>query len=275
MATNSSATPHKDPLEEASDPATDTERLRYLANHKREDVRLAAIQNPGVPEDVWRKALLEGLPEAWSNPMAPIYLLVWSPQPGDQSTLESAIRRAAYPLIWNHNRCSPNGKVLLSDHIMRWWAASVSALDMMDFLMCKENFSDDDKSLVRILVLCARTMHDLPSKDRQALDLLDAWCAGGEDRRVEAQSLASLSYVKMIVELSQGSPWRDPCSFVKRMVEFSQGYPWINPCSIISDMIEKAAVGKEGTERDKAKDAQNRLLADLIRKEMTLPPPLW
>jgi len=258
MATNSSATPHKDPLEEASDPATDTERLRYLANHKREDVRLAAIQNPGVPEDVWRKALLEGLPEALSNPMAPIYLLVWSPKPGDQSTLESAIRRATQALWKNPERCSPDGKVLLNVQIMNLWAASVSAWCMIAIVQswasAKGNGSDEHKAMVRLLMLCAQTVPNLPAEDRQALDLLEAWCAGRKDRREEAYSLASSKIVEAVI-LSATNP-----------------SGWHNPWEAIYEILKAVSLGKPSNTRSNVSAEHDRLLADLIRREMPLPP---
>jgi len=232
--------------------------LRYLANHKREDVRLAAIQNPGVPEDVWRKALLEGLPEAWSNPMAPIYLLVWSPQPGDQMTLKDATYWTAIRLLKNPARCSPDGKVLLNVQLINWWAASVSAWTMMSYIWkwasTKPNGSDEHKAVVRITVRCVRTIPDLPARDRQALDLLDAWGAGGEDRRGEAYFLASLTSVLTTTQFAQ-----NPSIFYDG---------W----DLIANVLRKVTVGKEGTERKEAKAEQNRLLADLIRREMPLPP---
>jgi len=64
--------PPLDTLEEATDPTTDLERLCHLAEHWDEAVRRAAWKNPAVPEDVWRRALFLGKPEAWSKPMAPI-----------------------------------------------------------------------------------------------------------------------------------------------------------------------------------------------------------
>jgi len=258
MSTRYTENPRRTLLQEASDSRTDPERLRYLAHHEREEVRLAAIQNPGVPEDVWRKALLEGKPEAWSNPMAPIYLLVWSPQPGDQSTLESAIRRATQALWKNPKRCSPDGKVLLNVQLMNWWAASVSAIDMIRFLWKlaskKMVGSDDHRAAVRITVLCMNTLPKLLDKDRLALSILDAWCAKQDDRRMEAEKLA-YSYP------------------VKRAVYFAMDNSiYLGSEYIISHLLDTAAFGKEGTERDKAIAEHNRLLADLIRREMPLPP---
>jgi hypothetical protein len=45
----------------------------------------------------------------------------------------------------------------------------------------------EHREVVRILVLCVRTAPNLTTEDRQALDLLEAWSAGGEDRRKEAK----------------------------------------------------------------------------------------
>jgi len=258
MTTNSSTTPDRDPLEEAVDPTTDPERLRHLAVQEGMEVRWAVLKNPAVPEDVWRKALLEGDPEAWSNPMAPIYLLGWSPQPGDWRTLEEAARKATYRLWVTPERCSPDGKVLLNVQIMNWWAASVSAEDMMDFLWfwayVKGNGSEEHKAVVRLLVRCLRTMPDLSAKDRQALDLLDAWGASSGDQRRETEAL-QVSFP------------------VKRTVRFAAGpYPWSNARFAISELLNEVTVGKEGKEREEAKTEHDRLLADLIRRGMPLPP---
>ena len=258
MATRHHENPRQTLLEEAADPETDPERLRHLAKHAAKAVERVVIQNPVVPEDVWRKALLEGDPEAWSNPMAPIYLLVWSPQPGDWRTIEDGARRAAIYLWENPDRCSPDGKVLINCKILEWWAYSVSALHMIEYIQswasAKGTESEEHKALVRLLVLCVRTVPNLTAEDRQALDLLDAWCAGGEDRSREAQALASLNVVLLTV-LAAINPSGSHISW-----------------GVIYDVLESVAVGKEWNESKKAKAEHDRLLADLIRKEMPLPP---
>jgi len=255
---NSSTTSSRDLLEEASDPATDTERLRELAEHEDEDVWLAAIQNPGVPEDVWREQLLYGIPEAWSNPMAAIYLLVWSPKPNDPYPLEIAIRRATQALWKNPERCSPDGKVLLNVQLMNWWASTNSTQHMMDFLLvlasAKGNGSDEHREVVRLLILCVRTVPSLTTRDLQALELLDAWCAGGKDLRREARSLAALIIV------------RDTANFA---IDPLNPY---NAWSVISELLNEVAIGEEEPKRRVAKAKRDRHLADLIRRAMPLPP---
>jgi len=258
MSTRYTENPRRTLIQEAADPATDTERLRELAEHEDEDVRLAAIQNPGVPEDVWRKALLEGDPEAWSNPMAPIYLLVWSPKPGDQTTLEEAAYWTGTRLWKNPARCSPDGKVLLNVQLINWWAASVSARPMMNVLLAwastKQNGSDEHRVVVRMLVLCVRTMPSLTDKDLQALDLIDAWCAGGKDLRREAYFLTSLSPIQITAEFASDTS----NSFIA----------W----DLVSTVLLYVVFDKSGKKRKEAMAEHDRLLADLIRREMPLPP---
>jgi len=260
MATRYTKNPRRTLIQEAADPATDTERLRYLANHKREEVRLAAIQNPGVPEDVWRKALLEGLPEAWSNPMAPIYLLGWSPQPGDRRTLKEAACHAMCTVWKLGKQVSPDGKSLLNSKILEWWVTSVSAPNMMDFLW---NWSYgkycEHRDVVRLFVLCVRTVPILNAKDRQALDLLEAWCTGQEEKLNEAKTLSYSCSHLVLVTIDLAS---NPSS-------------WSNVQYIISELNEIVAFHKKkGVDLEEAVAEHDRLLADLIRREMPLPPQL-
>ena len=260
MTTNSSTTPDRDPLEEAVDPTTDPERLRHLAVQEGMEVRWAVLKNPAVPEDVWRKALLEGDPEAWSNPMAPIYLLVWSPQPGDRRTLEEAARHAMYTVWKLGKQVSPDGKSLLNGKILEWWVTSVSAEDMMDFLWTwasrqESNNSIDYRELVRILVLCARTLPYLTEKDIQALNILETWCTGGDDRRKEVFSI-NLHHVVRLMFIFSSDPYRNYTS-----------------SDVIAAMIYEVAFGKEGTDYNADSKAEyNKQLTKLIRREMPLPP---
>jgi len=232
--------------------------LRELAEHENEAVQRAALKNPALPEDVWREQLLFGMPEAWDNPLAPICLLVWTPQEGDRYPLELAIRLATHALWKEPDRLSSKGKALLNTKILEWWATSVSAIHMIEFLWplaySKGSGSPEHKELVRIIVLCVRTMPRLNAKDRQALDLLEAWCAGGEDQRLRAETLASSNPVQLTVEFAK-DPW----------VSY---YAW----GSIFAVLKEFEVGKDGTKREDAMAKQNLLLADLIRREMPLPP---
>jgi hypothetical protein len=256
MATKRPAKPGRTPLQEASDPATDPERLLELAWHVKEDVQRAARRNPSVPEDAWREVLLHGWPEAWANPMAPFYLLAWTPHEDDPFTLAQAARVAAQVLWGNPEQCSPEGKALIAAKIEEWWATSELADDMVGFLgwwaEAKGIHSPENREAVRILLLCVRTVSHPTDEDRQALDLLEAWAAGGQDRRKEAEALAESQAVKDVVEFA-----RDPSD---------------SPRCAIYEVLEVVASDKEGREREEARAEHQRLLADLIRRERPLPP---
>lgn len=238
---------HDDPLQEASDPTTDPERLRNVADHKNEDVRRAAWRNPSLPEDVWRLAFLEGEPEAWANPMAPFYVLTWTSEyeQGDGEVANSA-RWATEALMANTKRCSPEGKALLASKVQEWWATSASARNMMRFLVgwAKANGdgSTEHREVMRIVVLCVRTVPHLRDDDLQALDLLEAWSQGGEDRRKEALSLAF-------------------ATFVTDAALFSRG-PLFSSVYTINNLLRSLISLKE----------TERMLADVIRRARPLPP---
>lgn len=243
-----------DPLQEASDPSTDPERLRELAEEwddPNEPVQRAARKNPSLPEDVWREVLLDGQLEAWANPMAPFYLLAWTPHKDDPRTLENGARLAMQALWETPERCSSEGKILLAAKIQAWWTTSESSRDMMRFLgawvTAKGQQSPEHLNVLRILVLCVRTTPDLTDKERQALDFLEAWSTGGEDRRKEAYVLASLESVK------------DTFKFAKNY----QYSPW----NAMYEVLEEI-----GPFKNQAKNEHSRRLADVIRREMPLPP---
>jgi hypothetical protein len=242
-----------DPIQEASDPATEPERLRELIWHDNRDVRRAVFRNPAVPEDVWRKFLLRGDPEPWDNPMAPFYLLTWTPHEGDLNILEFAARRAMSDLWGDPERCSPEGKALLNAKVDEGWATSTSARDMISFLERWERwFPDDHLEVVRILVLCVRTAPRLTDGDRQALDLLEVWTMGGENRNNKAKGLAASQAVKDTVLFARNS----------------RNNPWYT----IDKVLEAVASDKQGAERQEAIAEHERHLADVIRRERPLPP---
>jgi hypothetical protein len=258
MATKRPAKPRISPLQEASDPATAPERLEELAQHKDEAVRQAAWRNPSVPEDVWRAALLWGTdPEPWDNPMAPFYVLTWTPSRDDARTLEAAAQWATSVLWKEPDRCSPEGKAMIVSKVQDWWASSKSAKDMVEFLgfwaEAKGDGSPEHQEVVRVTVPCVRTTPNLTANDQKALDLLEAWSTGGKDRRKEANTLASSVAVKDTVDFSM--------------------YSRNNPLFTINKVIiEAVGSDKEGKKREEAFAEHQRLLADVIRREMPLPP---
>jgi hypothetical protein len=240
-----------DPLDEATDPTTDPERLGQLAYHEDLEVHRAAMRNPSLPEDVWREALLDGEPEAWSNPMAPFYILAWTPRNENDPYTPVYAARLATEVLWEApERCSPEGKALIAAKIQEWWATSEDET-MIAFLggwvRAKGSDSIEHKEVMRITILCVRTDLNLTAEDRQALDLLEAWAAGGKKRHDEANFLASTKAVK------------DTILFA-RNISLGPGYAYFQ-------VVENFLVGKQGT-----KEECYRFLTDLIRKAMPLPP---
>jgi hypothetical protein len=257
MATKRPAKPRRTRLQEASDPTTDPERLYQLARSNRNAVAWAAMRNPSLSEEAWRKFLLIGYPETWANPMAPFYVLTWTPREEDRGTTLDDLARLTMCSLWSDpDRCSPEGKALIVANIHAWWDTCESGDDMMIFLgrwaQVKGKDSPEFRETLRILVLCVRTMSHLTDQDRETLDLLEAWAAGGQDRRDEAYELASSKVVTYA------------CRFAHRL------FP--SPSDTLEALRETVASDKEGQERKEAIAEHQRLLADLIRQAMPLPP---
>lgn len=213
----------------------------------------AVWKNPSVPEEVWREAVLRGWPEAWDNPMAPFYVLTWIPREDDLCPLDEAARYATRSLWETPERCSSEGKVLIAATVREWWSASDKANRMMRFLgwwaKANGNGSAEHLEVVRILVLCARTTPDLTTYDLSALDILDAWAAGGNDCRRKAEELTSSQVVK------------EGCWFAQ---DPTTNYPW--------DVIREVLEAVQRSAGIQARGKHSRLLADLIRREMPSPP---
>jgi hypothetical protein len=255
-------------IQEASDPETDPERLRALANSSKEVVRKFAWKNPNLPEDAWRKALLNGEPGPWANPMAPFYLFAWTPRDDDRRTLEQAALVATERLLGNIHSCSLEVKELLAAKVIEWWDHSESGKDMVKFL---ELFvhglgSLSHKEMVRILVLCLQATPNINSKEIQALDFLEKWSKdplekwsnGHEPNLDNAQNLVS-------------SP-----SPVKSAVYYAiQGIDSI-PFHAIDDALKSVASKRSSNisskDYNEAISNHDRLLANLIRQEMPVPP---
>jgi hypothetical protein len=239
-----------DLLQEAGDPATDPERLRYLATHKDETVRRAAWRNPSLPEEVWRDIFLRGFPEAWANPMAPFYMLAWTSEnkndEDEEEEVTTSARWAAFELLSEPERCSPEGKALINAKLQEWWVTSRNTFSMMSSLgwwaQAKGNGSVEHREVVRITVLCVRTAPNLTPKDRRALKFLEAWCAGGEDRRIQAETSASSQAVTDTALFAQDADH--------------------GPENALWEVREVLLLEPE----------QKHMLADVIRREMPLPP---
>ncbi len=114
---------YEDLMREAADPATAPERLRDILEKNKVLNRNRALaglvwKNPSVPEELWRKAFLLGVPEAWDNPMAPFYVLTWTPRPEDHGDLpKDGARRAVAALFLKSDQCSVEGKLLIRAHL--------------------------------------------------------------------------------------------------------------------------------------------------------------
>lgn len=117
-----------------------------------------------------------------------------------------------------------------------WWAKE------------KGKDSLEHRQAVRVLVHCVRTAPHLTVKDCQALDLLDAWNQGDENKCKEAYALANAEVVN------------DACRFAQ-----NNSY---NINDVIFDIIKAVAM----TAGMQASSKHSSLLADVIRREMPLPP---
>jgi hypothetical protein len=255
MATKRPAKPRRTLLQKAADPATDPERLRELARSKSKAVSWAAMMNPSLPEKAWRKFLFRGFPEPWANPMAPLYLLAWTPREEDQgSTLEySAAAWGATCDLWEApERCSPEGKDLIAAKIQEGWAISEDADTMMRFLVgwahVKGKDSPEHREVVRIFILCVRTAPNLTTKASQALDLLEGWCREGTNRIKKDKKITSFKPVLQILKFLE------------------------NPSNIPLDAIFEVLVAVEVRAGTRARAEHSRMLANLIRQSMPLPP---
>jgi hypothetical protein len=178
--------------------------------------------------------------------MTPFYVLTWTPREDGPRSFENAVQSATEALWREPERCSYEGKALLAAKVQEGWATSESAKDMMRSLgrwaHAKGKDSPEHREVVRLLVLCVQTAPDLTDKDRQALDLLKAWRAGGQSRRKKTDMLVSSKAVKNTVEFA-----REPSH---------------NPLYAMHYVLRSVASPEE----------TERILADLIRRERPLPP---
>jgi hypothetical protein len=198
---------HEDLLQEASDPSTDSERLRELARHEDDVVMKAAWMNPSLPEDAWRAGFLDGYPEAWANPMAPIYLLTWTPREDDDSFLEDATRWATGFLWETPSRCSIEGKTLIATKFTEWW--SEMEFDLPEFSLslltffAKDNDEGED-GFCRILRLTAerlKKIENLTGKDIRALEIFEDWCLDHVDSFGPNKLMIDSEVIKNFFEL--------------------------------------------------------------------------
>jgi hypothetical protein len=255
MATKRPAKPRMDPLQEAADPATAPERLRQLTGILVDEaVRQVAWRNPSLPEDVWRTALLQGKPEAWANPMAPIYLLTWTPREDDPQNLDWGARWATKALWSDPERCSAEGKVLLATKNQEWWGTSDESLDMMYHLglWAEANRKDLQKhrEVVRILALCVQMDPHLMAEERQILDLFKDPNRSAEDLTDKIKTLTisdSFNHFMKFAKTPYQRAW----------------YAW----SAVDQAIKSFA-----HDGDESIAKHSQFLANLIRQEMPLPP---
>jgi hypothetical protein len=247
-------------IQEASDPETDPERLGELATSREVAVERAAWKNPNLPEEVWRRALLHGAPEAWANPMAPFYLLSWIPREDDWRTLEVAAQSATVRLWIEPERCSVEGKQLLAAKFMEWWATSESAADMMAFLgrwaSSREIGSQEQKNVIQILVQCVKTTPNLTRKDLNLLHSIEQWSKGLQQ---DPPKFVGDDHSKPVWQMHQA------------IENYFFSYRFT-----VNAVLEEVACNKSKNRYSeayqKAEAEHNRFLVDLIRQEMPIPP---
>jgi hypothetical protein len=223
-------------------------------------VRRAAWQNPNLPEEAWRNALLDGHPEPWANPMAPFYLLSWIHSKDDWRTLEAAAQSATESLWVEPERCSVEGKQLLAAKVTETWATSGSAVDMMTFLgtwaSSRGIGSQEHKNVMRILVQCVRTTPNLTQKDLDLLQSLEQWSKGLQQ---DPPNLGGDNHSQPVKQLHLAIT---DCFFSYRFVVYA----------VLEKVMYNKSKDYDSQDYPEAKKEHNRLLADLIRQEMPVPP---
>jgi hypothetical protein len=272
MATKRPAKPHRTLLQEAADPATNPERLGELAYHDDEAVRRAAWKNPSLPEDEWREVLRKGQPEAWANPLAPFYVLAWTPREDNSFTLDAAARWAMEALWEEPERCSPEGKDLLAAKIQTWWSTCNAADDMLKWFaqVARNRKGLAHKQLVLTSIACVRTCHDLPKKSLRVLTLLKTWAQEGEDRRYEARRLADDVYRARVA----GTVSSESASAVLHLTEMAiwdDNLP-TNAYHLARNTAQCVAMMDTTISYIEAKSRHLAMLADLIREEVPEAP---
>jgi hypothetical protein len=247
-------------IQEASDPETDPERLQELTQPKYYQVHRSLWKNPNLPEDFWRKALLNGQPEAWANPMSPFYLLSWAPREKDWRTLEEVAQSATEWLWKEPERCSVEGKQLLAAKVTEAWATWPSALKMMAFLRRWAYFrgidSQEHKDVVRILVQCVRTTPGLTQKDLDLLQSIEQWSKGLQQN---PPNLGEDNHSQVVKQMHQAITNR---LFSYRFVVYA----------VLEEVSYNKSKDYDSQDYKEAKKEHDRFLADLIRREMPVPP---
>lgn len=165
--------------------------------------------------------------------------------------------RWVMPVLWEDpERCSTEGKALIAPKVQEWWVTSQAAEEMIRFLgwwaYDKGKDSPEHLEVLRIILLCLRTIPDLHGDDQQVLDLLQSWIAGGADQRKKAEGLAFSWTVKYVCRFA-----RDPSS---------------DPAYAIFEILKVAAYGKKDSDGEEVRVQHSRHLADLIRQARPLPP---
>jgi hypothetical protein len=179
-------------------------------------VQRAAVEEPvACPKTRGARPCLRALARSVGEPDGLDLCADVDPREDDSRTLDQAIG----------GRCKRCGRTravfgrregLAQRQGQEWWATSESADHMMFHFLGggpRQRATDqpEHREVVRILVLCVRTTPNLTDEDHQALDLLEAWTAGGEDRRKKAETLASSKAVmdtcSLLLKGFSSNPW--------------------------------------------------------------------
>lgn len=132
--------------------------------------------------------LRSGDPEAWDSPLTPLVLLE---APGDPAVLAGAQRCAERLIAAPHQEASEAVRPVLA----AWWRNETDAREMLRYLgrlaVAAGDGSREHRRAVLLACLCARTAPCLPTESARALDLVEAWAWGGQDRRRVAHKIAS------------------------------------------------------------------------------------
>jgi hypothetical protein len=247
-----------DLLQEASDPATDPERLRQFANSRLHGIKNAAWKNPSLPESTWWSILVN--PEAWDNPMASLYLLTES-HPDSKATKRYGARTSTIALMSAPERASEEAKSLLDSILLEWWNSTVSPYGMLEYLGNWASFkrfcSERHRKVVDILrLILQKEWRTGMVEERMVLSAMEDFYKGNCNKSLlEDLSREDLLQCYQDAILYTLDLQEDPSYSLRALIQF-----------LANDAAAK------GEAYDEAARRYMEAFANLIRREMPTPP---
>jgi hypothetical protein len=152
------------------------------------------------------------------------------------------------------------GKQLLAAKVTEAWATCPSAADMMNFLgrwaSSRGIGSQEHKNVMRILVQCARTTPNLAPKDINLLRSIEQWSKGLQQ---DPPKIGEDDYSKPVKGTHQA------------IKNYPSHYRFAMD-AVLNEVAYNKSKARTSQAHQKAKKEHDRLLAELIRQEMPVPP---